>query len=63
MRLSSMLFLLLNSCSLFQPKSTSFDGKFEFIQSPTTPNTKKACLAIDDVEKLRELLIRCESGK
>lgn len=42
------------------PQSTKFDGDWEFYQ--TTPfEEPRACLKKEDVKKLRELLIRCES--
>jgi hypothetical protein len=42
------------------PAPTKFDGKWEFFQ--VTPfEEPRACLEQEDVKKLRELLIRCES--
>jgi hypothetical protein len=53
--------LALSGCAS-SPKSTSFDGRWEFIKSPTT-NENKACLNDKDTMRLRELLIRCEAPK
>ncbi len=64
MRKNSKNFLIL-SVALFlvgcatEPKSTKFDGEWEFYE--VTPfQEPKACLSKEDVKKLRELLIRCE---
>jgi hypothetical protein len=42
------------------PQPTKFDGKWEFYE-PTPFSEPLACLPKEDVKKLRELLIRCES--
>lgn len=44
------------------PQTTKFDGKWEFY-GRTPFEEPLACLPKDDVKKLRELLIRCESGQ
>jgi hypothetical protein len=44
-----------------RPTVTSFDGKWTLIEVPGDPKLK-ACLEEEDVQKLRETLIRCESG-
>lgn len=50
--------LLLSACAT-EPKSTKFDGDWEFYE--VTPfEEPRACLKKEDVKKLRELLIRCE---
>lgn len=65
MRKNSMKYLTLwtsfwvVSCTS-TPKTTRFDGKWEFIDNPK--GETKACLAKPDVQKLRELLIRCQKG-
>ncbi len=53
------LALLLSACAT-TPTPTKFDGDWEFYQ--VTPfEEPRACLKEEDVKKLRELLIRCES--
>lgn len=66
MRKNSKNFLILSACAIFfsacatEPKTTKFDGDWEFYQ--TTPfEEPKACLSKEDVKKLREVLIRCQS--
>jgi hypothetical protein len=49
----------LSSCAS-KPVVTSFDGNWKFVE--TAPGKKSACLEESDVMKLREILIRCESG-
>ena len=39
------------------PVTTKFDAEWEFLKNPK--GERKACLASDDVKKLREILIRC----
>jgi hypothetical protein len=54
-----ILSVLLSGCAS-TPTPTKFDGKWEFFQ--VTPfEEPRACLEKEDVKKLRELLIRCES--
>lgn len=54
-----LLFLILNSACASKPVVTSFDGKWEIVETrPDEP--PKACLGLQDVMKLRETLIRCE---
>lgn len=61
-RLSLMLFLILNSGCASHPKAVSFDGNWELVDAgPDQP--VKACLKEEDVDKLREILIRCESSR
>lgn len=55
---SFALFLLLTSCA-GRPPVTTFDAQWTFVETPGQP--LKACLLENDVAKLRELLIRCES--
>lgn len=56
-----ILSVLLTAGCASTPQSTKFDGDWEFYQ--TTPfEEPRACLKKEDVKKLRELLIRCESG-
>lgn len=43
------------------PKPAKFDGDWEFY-SATPFEEPKACLSKADVKKLREILIRCDSG-
>lgn len=52
-----IFFLILSSCAQ-RPVVTSFDGKWSYLEVPGEP--VKACLIEEDVQKLRELLIRCE---
>jgi hypothetical protein len=66
MQASSKNYLILSVFALFvsacatEPKTTKFDGDWEFYQ--TTPfEEPKACLSKEDVKKLREVLIRCQS--
>lgn len=40
------------------PTTTKFDGKWEFCKSDD--GIMMACLPMEDVKKLRELLIRCD---
>lgn len=59
-----MLFLTLSSCANNPPveRSVPFEGKWEFHDS--SPNAlPKACLNIQDVVKLREILLKCEITK
>lgn len=57
-----LILSLLVGCVSSPPKSTKFDGQWEFYQ--TNPfEEEKACLAKDDVKKLRELLVRCQKGE
>ena len=54
-------FLILNSLMVgcaSRPAATEFDAKWEFCVSPS--GESKACLGLDDVKKLREILIRCQ---
>ncbi len=44
-----------------RPVVTTFDAKWEFVERAGPP--VKACLAEDDVAKLRELLIRCKAAQ
>ncbi len=67
MRMSLKKFLILSSllfhvgCAT-EPKTTKFDAEWEFCEiSPFEP--PRACLKQKDVEKLRELLIRCEGSQ
>ena len=53
--ISLTLFLILSSCQTTR-KATAFDGKWSF-------EGDKACLAKEDILKLREELIRCETRK
>lgn len=40
------------------PKSTKFDADWTFHKGPN--GEIRSCLSVEDVKKLRELLIRCE---
>lgn len=53
-------FLILSGCAL-QPKHSDykFDAEWKFCEY--LPGEKMACLSVEDVKELRELLIRCES--
>lgn len=59
--LSAFLILSLGACASAPPKSTRFDGNWQFCEN--VPQKPLACLEQPDVEKLRELLIRCEAPK
>lgn len=39
--------------------TTQFDAKWEFLSTPS--GEKRACLALDDVKELREILIRARA--
>lgn len=58
-----LILSLLSACgSPAKVEPVRFDGKWsycdhEFLDEP------KACLNLEDVQKLRELLIRCQSGQ
>lgn len=52
-----LLVMFMMTACVSTPKATSFDGRWE-IDDHTPP---RACLYEEDVKKLRELLIRCES--
>lgn len=60
-------FLILNlgmfaiSCATKPTVTTKFDGQWQFVR--IGPNENMACLNQRDVEKLREILIRCDSRK
>ncbi len=62
-RLNLTIFFALSSFAsgcASKPIVTSFDGQWFFVQSGD--GKQKACLEENDVMKLREILIRCESG-
>lgn len=56
--LSAFLILSLSACAS-GPKSTKFDGNWQFCE--IVPQKPLACLEQPDVEKLRALLIECQS--
>lgn len=49
-------FLILSGCAS-APKPTTFDAAWSFID---LPDERRACLGQADVDRLREVLIRCE---
>lgn len=62
MALLLLSFLILSNCAAI-PKTTTFDGKWDFIEpDPYNPDDVRACLPESDVQKLREILIRCEGA-
>jgi hypothetical protein len=55
-----LAFLTLSACAT-GPKTTKFDGAWEFCE--VRPQVQMACLSQPDIEKLRTLLIECENKK
>lgn len=52
--------ICLSGCAMFtKPKPQPFDGRWQFCE--VVPQQPLACLPQEDVEKLREQLIRCNS--
>jgi len=54
-----LLSFAITACNTL-PKSTAFDGKWEFVE--TAPGEMKLCLKQEDIAKLKKLLIRCQAG-
>lgn len=60
---SFLLFLILSeaACAHAPPAATTFDTKWQVIES--ADGVPMACFPETDIERLREVLIRCEGAK